>query len=149
MYETIEQKKRRLFGKQYLSDYLSVIEKITHCKKENIRLLPIVETDKIIEKESSLKLVYSTKMMFDDKTELKRIIAEKIESEDGFYLFTSLSRDCGVVVIDSLEDFNFDFNFMDDHSGIVSLVSSNLKEKILLDFYEEEGEKFIEVEYYL
>ena len=145
MEESLEQKKRRLFGKQYLSEYQEVINKIT---KNDFKILSIVETDKLIEKESKLKLRFSKKILFNDKEELKSIIFNNFNTNDSVYIFTSLSRDCGVVLIDSIIYFNFNFNFMDDHSGIISLISSDVKNKILLDFYEEDGLQYLEIESY-
>ena len=145
MKESLEQKKRCLFGKQYLSEYQEVINKIT---KNNFKILSIVETDKLIEKESKLKLRFSKKILFNDKEELKSIIFNNFNTNDSVYIFTSLSRDCGAVLIDSIIYFNFNFNFMDDHSGIISLISSDVKNKILLDFYEEDGLQYLEIESY-
>ena len=145
MEESLEQKKRRLFGKQYLSEYQEVINKIT---KNDFKILSIVETYKLIEKESKLKLKFSKKILFNDKEELKSIIFNNFNTNDSVYIFTSLSRDCGAVLIDSIIYFNFNFNFMDDHSGIISLISSDVKNKILLDFYEEDGLQYLEIESY-
>ena len=145
MEESLEQKKRRLFGKQYLSEYQEVINKIT---KNDFKILSIVETDKLIEKESKLKLRFSKKILFNDKEELKSIIFNNFNTNDSVYIFTSLSRDCGAVLIDSIIYFNFNFNFMDDHSGIITLISSDVKNKILLDFYEEDGLQYLEIESY-
>ena len=145
MKESLEQKKRCLFGKQYLSEYQEVINKIT---KNDFKILSIVETDKLIEKESKLKLRFSKKILFNDKEELKSIIFNNFNTNDSVYIFTSLSRDCGAVLIDSIIYFNFNFNFMDDHSGIISLISSDVKNKILLDFYEEDGLQYLEIESY-
>lgn len=145
MEESLEQKKRRLYGKQYLAEYEENIKKITNNYFEN---LSIVETDKLIEKESKLKLIFSKKILFNDKEELKRIILNNFSANDNVYIFTSLSRDCGAVLIDSINSFNFNFNFIDDHSGIISLIRSDVKNKILLDFYEEDGLEYIEIESY-
>lgn len=145
MEESLEQKKRRLFGKQYLDEYQEIIEKITN---NDFKILSIVETDKLIEKESKLKLRFSKKILFNDKVELKRITFNNFNTNDSVYIFTSLSRDCGAVLIDSINSFNFNFNFMDDHSGIISLISSDVKNKILLDFYEEDGLLYLEIESY-
>lgn len=145
MEESLEQKKRRLFGKQYLNEYQKIIEKITD---NNFEILSIVETDKIIENESKLKLKFSKIILFSDKEELKNITLENLSTNDNIYVFTALSRDCGAVRIDSINSFNFEFNFMDDHSGIISLISSDVKNKILLDFYEDDGLLYLEIEHY-
>jgi hypothetical protein len=45
--ETYEQKKRRLFGKQYLPQYLEEFNKILKIHVDATNLLSIVETDEI------------------------------------------------------------------------------------------------------
>lgn len=145
MQESLEQKKRRLFGKIYLEEYRSIIESITN---NSFRILSILETDELIENESKLKLIFSKKIPFDNKDELKEIILNYLDTNGRIYIFTSLSKDCGAVQITSISFFNFNFNFMDDPSGIISLISSDIKHKILLDFYEEDGLQYLEVEYY-
>lgn len=147
MEETLEQKKRRLYGKKYLSDYLLIMQKITSnidvlCRKS------IPETDSIIEKISFLSLKESFRIVFDDKNKLKNIVFNKIKQLESVYIFTSFSQDCGVIQIPSLKNFNFDFEFSDDLSGIISLVTLDLKSKILLDFYKEDNNEIIEIEIY-
>jgi len=146
--ETLEQRKRRLFGKQYLNDYLSVLNKLSLIKIENKDLLSIVETDKIIDKASSLLLNNSLKIEFSNKDELKKEILNIFNYQDRVYLFTSLSEDCGTVDINLLNEFNFNFNYNDDISGIIILISTLREKKILLDFYEEDEKKYIEIEFY-
>ena len=146
--ETLEQRKRRLFGKQYLNDYLSVLNKLSLIKIENKDLLSIVETDMIIDKASSLLLSNSLKIDFLNKYEFKKKILNIFNYQDRVYLFTSLSEDCGTVDINLLNEFNFNFNYNDDISGIIILISTLREKKILLDFYEEDEKKYIEIEFY-
>jgi len=146
--ETLEQRKRRLFGKQYLNDYLSVLNKLSLIKIENKDLLSIVETDMIIDKASSLLLSNSLKIDFLNKYEFKKKILNIFNYQDRVYLFTSLSKDCGTVEINMLNEFNFNFNYNDDTSGIIILISTSGEKKIILDFYEEAKKKYIEIEFY-
>lgn|SRR5690606_5305130 len=145
MEESLEQKKRRLFGRQYLNEYQDIIKKIIN---NDFEILSIVETDKIIEKERQLKLIFSKRILFENKEELKSIVLENIKTDNNIYVFTTLSRDCGAILIDNINSFNFDFHFADDPSGILSLISSDIKNKILLDFYEEDKLFYIEIEHY-
>ncbi|TGN30004.1 hypothetical protein [Empedobacter tilapiae] len=146
MIETIEQKKRRLFGRQYLEEYLKIIHKITIIK--NPKIISIVETDRINNNQNKLNNSFSIKLLFNNKSDLKNIILKQFKSKDTVYLFIPLSEDCGAIEMDSIINFNFNFNFTDEPSGIISIISKNLKEKILLDFYEEQEVKYIEFEYY-
>lgn len=148
MLESLEQKKRRLYGGKYLKEYTDIIKRITTLNENEIRILSIIETDSIIEKGKMLQLQSSIRVFFNAKEELKKYILEKLDTDDRIYLCTFFSVDCGVLLIDSLEFFNFHFNFEDDPSGIITLMNSNLEHKVLLDFYEENGLKYIEIEYY-
>lgn len=148
MIESLEQKKRRLFGNQYSDEYRVIINKITISNSNNFKILSIPETDNLIDDIANLKLKSSVKLLFNEKLLLKKNVLEKLNTVCGIYLFTSLSKDCGAVLIDSINLFNFDFNFTDDDSGIISIVASNLKDKILLDFYEEDGTEYIEIEHF-
>ena len=55
---------------------------------------------------------------------------------------------CGILMIDSLQEFNFDFSFEDMRSGIITLTRADLFEEILLDFNEENGVEYLEIEIY-
>lgn len=147
MKETLEQKKRRLFGKQYLNEYTLIVKKIT-ANIQDLCIKSILETDKIIDIISNLNLKETFVIPFGDKEKLQTIIIERLKLQGTIYLFTSLSKDCGAIEIPSINNFNFNFDFSDDKSGIISLINSDLKRKILLDFYENENNKFIEIEYY-
>lgn len=147
--ENTEQKKRRLFGKQYLPEYLNELNRLTNKNIGAEDLLSIMETDKIISKSSALRLVFSKKIPFSNKEELKAIlVSENINFESSYFMFTSYSRDCGAVRIPSLTVFNFDFNFKDEHAGIISFVSLDFKEKILFDFYVENTFEYLDIEIY-
>ena len=144
--ETIEQKKRRLFGKQDLPVYLGELCKILKKDIDKSMILSIVETDNIREKNQAKKLSNSSKILFKNKEKLKSIIYEK---EYPYYVFTSYSRDCGTLLINSLDEFNFEFSFSDITSGIITLTRKDLQKEIILDFYEEDKLQYIDIEIYL
>lgn len=145
--ETFEQKKRRLFGKQFLINYYDILLKITKYKNENnIKLLSIVETDNIISKIVNLERKRTEKIIFNNKFKLKNIIMEFFKDKSIIYLCTDISLDCGILVLNSINDFNFDFRFEDEPTGVITLINSNSNLKILLDFYEENHNQFIEIE---
>lgn len=149
MEETLEQKKRRLFGKQYISDYIEIIKKITIYKKnDEVKILSIVDTDAVINKASLLEATSHITIAFNNKEELIRIITEKCTDTENLYLYTNLSQDCGLVFLNSIQDFNFNFNFEDEPVGLIILIGIKSNYKIVLDFYEEDYEKIIEIEHY-
>ena len=147
--ETYEQKKRRLFGKQFLPQYLEELNKILKIHVDSTNLSSIVEMDEVRQNILAKKLKYKFKILFNEKEKLKEIIFSNIERfNDKYYVFTSYSMNCGILMIDSLQEFNFDFSFEDMRSGIITLTRADLFEEILLDFNEENGVEYLEIEIY-
>jgi hypothetical protein len=147
--ETIEQKKRRLYGKKDLPTYLKEINEILLIEVDSDNLLSIVKTDEIRNHFSSKRLKNSYKILFDEKEKFKEIVLKNIGNTSGqFFIFTSLSINCGALAIDSILDFNFNFGFNSITSGIITITKSNLSKEILLDFTEENGIKYLEIEIY-
>jgi len=145
--ESLEQKKRRLFGKQFLQKYMNIIQRLTKTEDE-IKPLSIVTTDYIIERQSLLKKKNEKRFEFNDKKEFKKYVINNFNYKGVVYLMTSLSKDCGGIELTSINEFNFEFNYNDEPDGIVSIISSDFKEKILLDFYSIKDKTYIEIEYY-
>jgi hypothetical protein len=150
--ETLEQKKRRLFGKSYLPRYFAELSRLLKEDVHVQNLLSIVETDNFMNSVSYFKdeKPYSKNTIkFSDKTSLKKILSKEISDWNVPYMmYLSDSFDCGLLKISSLFCFNFDFSFYDEHAGIIIFTRTDGKEKILLDYYEENGEKYIAVEIY-
>ncbi len=144
--ETYEQKRRRLFGKQHLPLYLAELRRLTNIDDPKKNILSIEETDKILNIKFSNFLKFSHKFFFDEKIKLKTEIEKYVANDQKHYLFTSYSEDCGACLINKLSDFNFNFEFDDELFGLVTLVSGDLSMEFLLDFYEENNDKFIELE---
>lgn len=145
--ETLEQKKRRLYGKSYLKEYLKELEAITNIDVSKKNLLSIVESDKVTFDRGSES--YKAKILFNDKERLLIFIGDLLELKDGeAFLSTAYSKDCGLLQLNSLKDFNVNFNFNDEHSGLITIVLKDLSNKLLLDFYEENQEQYLEIEVY-
>ncbi|MFD2162263.1 hypothetical protein ACFSJU_07650 [Paradesertivirga mongoliensis] len=147
--ETTDQKKRRLFGKQYLPSYLKELNKITKRQVAASDLLTIVDTDELYDVKFQNTPICTIRLKFEDKAELEKLLEDlRSQKDTEYFLFTSYSGDCGTLKIKSLKEFNIDFSFSDEHAGLISLISEDLSQKILLDFYEEEGIEYLEVEVY-
>jgi len=147
--ESIEQRKRRLFGKQYASQYLDELSNLVTVPIVATDLLSIVQTDNIIANNSTAQLFFSKTILFSDRGKLVSILlSQGIDIGSPHYLFTSYSLDCGAVILPSLKYFNFHFEFFDEHSGIISFISDDFKQKILFDFYEADEFKYLEIELY-
>jgi hypothetical protein len=61
------------------------------------------------------------------------------------YLFTKYSNYCGAALID-ISDFNVNFEFSAEHAGIVTMVSIQCSDQLIIDFYELNGIKMITIE---
>lgn len=145
--ETYEQKKRRLFGKQYLPKYLQELNKILKIHVDGTNLLSIVETDEIRQHILVKELKYKTTVFFNEKEKLKEIILNNCErTNDKYYIFTSYSNDCGTLKINLFQEFNFYFSFNDEHVGLITFIREDLLEKIILDFYEENKIYYLDIE---
>lgn len=72
--------------------------------------------------------------------------SETLAPEWGYFVFISDVLQCGAIRISSIDDFNFNFGYDDLGSGIISIIREDLLEKIILEFYEENGTKYIDVE---
>lgn len=145
--ETLEQKKRRLYGKSNLNEYLKELEAITKINVSQKDLLSIVETDKVIFDRDDKS--YKAKILFNDKERLLIFIGDLFKLKDGkAFLSTAHSKDCGLLEMNSLKDFNVNFNLNDEHSGLITIVLKDLSNKLLLDFYEENEEQYLEIEVY-
>ncbi len=145
--ETVEQKKRRLYGRQHLVAYLKELNAITNKKVDESMLLSIVDSDKV--NSTLFEECYKTRILFSDKEKLLLLIGRLISLKDGkIYLYTSYSEDCGLLKLDSLKDFNVNFNFNDEHYGLIIIILQDLSNKLILDFYEEKERYYLEIEAY-
>ena len=45
---------------------------------------------------------------------------------------------CGLVMIERISLFNSDFEFNDEHSGLIVFYDKNASNKLVIDFYEED-----------
>ncbi|MBB2145808.1 hypothetical protein GM921_09940 [Pedobacter sp. LMG 31464] len=145
--ETAEQKRRRIIGKQKISDYLIELNNILKINVSSKDLLTIEETDFILSNPYKLQTFFKKTILFEHKAELESAIVNNIlESDYGYFIFISDVLQCGAIRISSLNDFNFNFSYDDLNTGIISIVREDLSEKITLDFYEENWLKYIEIE---
>lgn len=143
--ETSEQKKRRLFGKQYLSEYLKELNALTKINVTPNELITVAESDLV--NKIRFDVSKSFRFNFNDKERLT-ILIERLNDikKEPCYLFTTYSNDCGLLKLNSIKNFNINFNFDDEHAGFIKLILQDLSNEISLDFYEEDGIQILEVE---
>lgn len=137
--------KRKNVGKRYMIEYLESLNKLTLNSVEDYKVLSIEETLNLdVSNKKNRKKIY---INFDDKERLSHLfnsISEMMDSE--IYLFTDYSLYCGVLKLNSITDFNINFSFEDEEKGIITLRTVDNSNAIILDFYEEHGNKLLEIE---
>lgn len=152
MKESLEQKKRRLYGKKNLTQYLEELNRLILYKVEEKDLLSIIDTDNFIKSSKTLDrncLFFQTTILFSEKEKLLELIKENtLEMSSPYIMCLSHSLDCGLMRISSLYDFNFNFDFNDEHAGLIEFIREDKQEGILLDYSEENNKKNIEIEIY-
>ena len=139
--------RERLSRKQYLSEYLKELNALTNIKITEDMLLSRVESNEVgsVSREKS----YKTEILFHEKDKLSIFIGKLIKLKDGdAYLHVTHSKSCGLLKLNSLKDFNVNFNFDDEHAGLITIFFRNLSNELLLDYYEENGEYYLEIETY-
>lgn len=146
--ETLEQKKRRLAGKvKYLDIYIRTLNRITFKEVDSSMLLSVVETDRL------LGPIYSTEYKIDNETTLDFCNKEtawetirKVFGNNSLFIALNHVRECGLFPLESIDQFNIDFDFEDDPGGLIVLMSKNCLKEVVLDFYEEDGIRKIDIE---
>jgi hypothetical protein len=137
-------------GKSLMSSYLKELNLLSKLKIKVNDLITFEETEMIIHKRKEIsESIPSEKLVlkFEDKDRLLHYLSKMAELKKGkIYMFTEYSKSCGALLLNSLIDFNYNFAFSDEHSGIISFLSEDLKDKLILDFYEESGQYIIEIE---
>lgn len=145
--ETTEQKRRRLYGKQFLHEYLKELNALTNIQIEKDMLLSIEETDKL--GKVSHEMSYKSQIFFHEKDKLLIFIGQLIKLKNGMcYLWISYSNDCGILKLNSLNDFNVNFNFEDEHAGLIAIIMEDLSNELILDYFEDNGEYYLDIETY-
>lgn len=150
--ETLEQKKRRLFGRKYLPEYLKELSRLLKREVKETELLSIIQTDEFIDSIRYLKkqeVDYKVTIKFSNKNKMLNILQNIISDWNVPYvMYLSYSLDCGLMQIPSLHCFNFSFNFDDENAGIIEFTRVDGKEDIVLDYYEEHSKQLLDIKIY-
>ena len=152
--ETFQQKKRRLYGKQYLSLHINELNALTNIDISSEDLLSIVDTDLIVLNikerfQPPSNKCYKAKISFSDKEKLLIFIGSLIKLKDReAYISVEHSLDCGLLKINSLRDFNVNFELKKATSELFTITLSDYSNRLLLDISEEDGEHYLEIEVY-
>ena len=146
----IELKKKITAGKAYyLAPYLEDASKLLKREVTKNDLISVEQTNAILNLNSFPKrqVTYSNTLRFDDKpTLMDEIRSHVMEWDTAYFFYLTKVECCGMVEIPSLSDFNWNFSFNDERHGMIYFLRKDKKERILLDFYEEFSEFYIDVE---
>ena len=138
-------------GKVYLPKYLTELNALFKCAVSINNLLSLQDSENL--KDNSIiamkGCVPIKKIVpFDDKKTLEVYIKKLVHSYNKeIYVFTDYSKYCGVASVSKLECFNTSFKYEDEHAGIVSMLTKELGNNLVLDFFEDEdGIRMLELE---
>ncbi|OMP74934.1 hypothetical protein BW716_32820 [[Flexibacter] sp. ATCC 35208] len=131
--------------------YLKELEATFNVNGNEITILSLEETDSIIEQsvdKTNNDIISKQIIPFDDKEDILRFYIDNCSrlQPNKVYVVTDYSKECGVAVLDSLIRLNPNFAFNAEHTGIISILSEDLSNKLILDFYEENDRFFLEIE---
>lgn len=140
---------RKNTGKRHMQEYLNELSKLVHRNK--YKVLTLEESDIVFEKikmHISNKYIWKyAKNIFSNKDKLKKIISEiQYINNSNVYMSLGFSEMCGIVLLDYISLFNVDFSFEDEHSGLIKFYDKELKNCLAIDFYEENGSYYYDLE---
>ena len=134
-----------------LTPYMLELNNFVLKRKGESDLLSIEKTRMNIEKSKNLdRMVLLKKTIpFAEKSseKFKKYISLLQKANPaGVYIWLERTSICGTTIISSLKDINWGFDFNCSKNGVVEFVSTDLQDKILFDFFEEDGEQLLEIE---
>lgn len=132
--------KRRVAGKVYYMDtYLMSLNKLLMRNVSVNDLISVDDTDAFLRIHPTV--VVSTQTFdFNDKEAVLQYAHSVIAHWNApCYIGLDHFRNCGMFLMGSLNEFNWDFRFDDEPYGMIYLFPTDCPEGYILDFYEESG----------
>jgi hypothetical protein len=114
-------------------------------------LLPVGQSNDILSRIRQLPKDDSHKFTipFDEKYSVRffAYIQQLYQTNpSSIYMWSDLSDVCGTCILNSITALNLEFSFDCSTEGIISFRTTDLKDKILFDFYEEDGQRWLDIE---
>lgn len=143
--------KDKIRYKVNLKPHLEELNCFTSKRMEESDLLSIEETKRILEQSQQLPQLSTNKFTipFQEKRSerFKKFVAKLQEvNSSSIYIWIDRTNDCGTSIIGSLSDINWEFDFDCSSNGIFVLESIDLQDRVLFDFFEEDGQLWLEIE---
>jgi hypothetical protein len=137
-----------MIRKNYISDYLAELQSFTGKFFEEAELETNETIFSLVKEIPRINPCKSERYDFSDKAMIKMGFLDFFNS-DKVIIWTPRSFELGYIVLDSVSSFDFSFNFDANREGIVSILSEGLKRRVVLDFFCENDEKKIDVDYFI
>ena len=114
-------------------------------------LLSLDETKKLLDQGQSLRNLNARKFSinFDEirSERFKKYLLKLQEANPSrVYLWIERTNDCGTSVLNGLLDIKWDFDFSCSDNGVLTLVTLDFQDRILFDFFEEDGARYLDIE---
>lgn len=142
---------RKNQGRLNMPCYIEELNKLVH--DNDYKIIGLEESDRIMgkikensRKYSNIKQVY-TELPFNDRSILKTIV-RNVANDGKCFMSIGYSEMCGISELNDINHFNVDFRFEDEHTGTIILYSYDLDNELLIDFYEEYSEYYMDIELY-
>jgi len=144
--------KRKAIGKTFIDKYFRELNTVSNKEINSDDLLSIEDTYQYIDSISNIRKLNHYKsepFEFHDKNRLTDFFIDIINKKNGkAILITKYSEYCGALPLNGLQDFNFNFPYNAEHSGLITLILEDLSNELILDFWDDQGQKLIEIETY-
>jgi hypothetical protein len=143
---------QRLEAIHAMPNYLRVLSTLTDKSILRDDLISLADTISLLDKMKDLRSQASQKIEIEfaqkkSKDFSKFIHALTVSKEMPVYVWSEGASVCGLFKTHSLQDINFNFEYGIDGNGVFSFISSDLKDELLLDFYEtSDGKRMIKIE---
>lgn len=150
MEETFDQKRRRLFGHLEMDAYLEVLQQIILQPIEQNNIISIPASDLFLAQKriiiSDIPFFRMTIRFEDREEQLSKVIELFFLPNEAFNLWTKYTDRCGLYRLSSLSFLNLSFPW--DGIDLISLISTSFEKELVLDWYEEYGEHYLDISIY-
>lgn len=139
----------KAYGKIYKEAHLAELKELLSSPIKEENFMTVEYTNELMHRERTYNLKLKKITLFSDKCVLCNIIDNIASYCNGYVLFFSYySEYCGMYVLDSILQFNCNFEYFYLKGGVISLIEINNNNCLSVDFYEENGEYWMDIGVY-
>lgn len=142
----------RILYKKHIKNYLKELELLSNHAVSEDALISKEELEKLRIKADKFKNLAANKFLinFSDKEEERFKIYLKnlyLSNSNNIYFWTHNANFCGLYLGQTIQDLNYSFPYEINEDGVVVILTSDFKDKLLFDFFEDElGNRLLEIE---